>query len=320
MIRPRKGSRSRPIQNRSGKRVPATDRTPPDALPSNPCHATVSRGDDEVRLHKYLSDLGLGSRRQIEAWVVSGRIHVDGAVAQLGQKVTGRSRIHMDGRPVPHRFGGARPIRLLAYHKPEGEICTRDDPGNRPTVFQHLPRIRHARWVAVGRLDINTQGLLLFTDHGELANRLMQPDTGLEREYLCRVFGEVDHSTLDVLRKGVLLDGHEVGFLQVLRVRGEGANTWYRVIVTEGRYREIRRLWGSVGCRVNRLLRVRYGPVKLLRSLPPGRWVELSRKEVHEMVQLSGMTMSTPAAEKGRSVRPHSREKPRKKSGRQARK
>ncbi len=238
-----------------------------------------------IRLQKYLSDLGLGSRRQVESWIEEGRIRVDGRAAELGQKVSDRSRILLDGKPVSRRPPAARDIRVIAYNKPEGEICSRDDPAGRPTVFRNLPRLRKARWVAVGRLDINTRGLLLFTTDGDLANRLMHPDTGLEREYLCRVFGDVGDAAIDTLRRGVELDGERIGFHSIARQRGEGRNTWFRVVVTEGRYREVRRLWESVGCRVSRLVRVRYGPVRLPRGVPTGGWAELGAAEVGGIVR-----------------------------------
>lgn len=245
----------------------------------------VTEGPGSIRLQKYLSDLGLGSRRQVESWIEKGRIRVDGRAAELGQKVSDRSRILLDGRPVSRRPPAARGARVIAYNKPEGEICSRDDPAGRPTVFRNLPKIRKARWVAVGRLDINTRGLLLFTTDGDLANRLMHPATGLEREYLCRVFGDVDAAAMDTLRRGVELDGERIGFRSIARQRGEGRNTWFRVVVTEGRYREVRRLWEAVGCRVSRLVRVRYGPVRLPRGVPAGGWAELGAAEVDGIVR-----------------------------------
>ena len=265
-------------------------RTPVNATPAAP-EAGSGRGAEGtsgIRLQKYLSDLGLGSRRQVESWIGEGRIRVDGRAAELGQKVGGRSRILLDGKPVRSRSPVAGGARVIAYNKPEGEICSRDDPAGRPTVFRNLPRIRKARWVAVGRLDINTRGLLLFTTDGDLANRLMHPDTGLEREYLCRVFGDVDDAALGALRRGVDLDGERIAFRGITRQRGEGRNTWFRVVVAEGRYREVRRLWEAVGCRVSRLVRVRYGPVKLPRGLPPGGWAELGAGELNGIFRAAG--------------------------------
>ena len=247
-----------------------------------------------TRLQKYLSDLGMGSRRGIEEWIAKGRVRVDGQQASLGQRVTDASRITVDGHPVRRPLQSASEIRVIAYNKPEGEICSRDDPGNRTTVFERLPRIRGARWVAVGRLDINTRGLMLFTTSGDLANRLMQPATGLEREYLCRVFGEVSESALETLSRGVSLDGELIAFKRIQRQRGEGRNTWYRVVVTEGRYREVRRLWESVQCRVSRLVRVRYGPILLARNLKPGEWVSLSPAEISTLFGLAGLDGGKP--------------------------
>ncbi|MGR3914968.1 MAG: pseudouridine synthase [Gammaproteobacteria bacterium] len=225
------------------------------------------------RLHKHLASRGLGSRRMLEAWIAQGKIRVDGRVAQLGDSVCARSRISVNGRPLRAR-AVTRP-RVLLYHKPEGEISTRDDPRGRPTVFARLPKLRGARWVAVGRLDFNTRGLLLFTDDGELANRLMHPRFGIEREYLCRVYGEADEAALVRLRAGLRIEREVLRFAQVRRGRGDGRNVWFSVVLTQGRYREIRRLWEAVGCRLSRLIRVRYGEIELPKSLPPGQWREL---------------------------------------------
>ncbi|CAJ2375986.1 MAG: pseudouridine synthase [Gammaproteobacteria bacterium] len=226
-----------------------------------------------ARLHKHLAALGLGSRRLLETWIAQGKIRVDGRVAKLGDRVGARSRISIDGRPLRAR-APARP-RVLLYHKPEGEISTRSDPRGRPTVFRHLPKLRGARWVAVGRLDLNTRGLLLFTDDGELANRLMHPSFGVEREYMCRVYGDVDEAALARLRAGLRIGGELLRFDRVRRGRGDGRNAWFSVVVTQGRYREIRRLWEAAGCRLSRLIRVRYGGIELPRNLPPGKWREL---------------------------------------------
>ncbi|MGR3984073.1 MAG: pseudouridine synthase [Gammaproteobacteria bacterium] len=225
------------------------------------------------RLHKHLAALGLGSRRMLETWIAQGKIRVDGRVAKLGDSVCARSRISVDGRPL--RARAAARTRVLLYHKPEGEISTRSDPRGRPTVFGRLPKLRDGRWVAVGRLDFNTRGLLLFTDDGGLANRLMHPSFGIEREYLCRVYGEVDAAALARLRAGLRIGGELLRFAQVHRGRGDGRNAWFSVVVMQGRYREIRRLWEAVGCRLSRLIRVRYGEIELPKTLPPGHWREL---------------------------------------------
>ncbi|MEM7195670.1 MAG: pseudouridine synthase [Pseudomonadota bacterium] len=236
------------------------------------------------RLQKYLSSIGVGSRRKVDSWIAEGRVRVNGQVAQPGIRVTEKSRISIDGKPVRARAAESK-TRFIIYNKPEGEICTRSDPQNRPTVFRQLPRLKGERWVVVGRLDINTRGLLLFTNSGSAANRLMHPSNMVEREYLCRVFGEVNKQTVERLLEGIAIDGRKSSFLKVKRQRGEGRNTWYKVVLTQGRYREVRRLWEKVGCQVNRLVRIRYGPVELPRSLRQGQWSELSAGEVNRLMR-----------------------------------
>jgi len=237
-----------------------------------------------IRLQKFLADRGISSRRKIEVWIEQGKIRVDGRVAQPGDRVTRHSRISIDGKPLRGNTG-PRVTRILVYNKPEGEISTRDDPGKRDTVFRRLPRLRVARWVVVGRLDINTRGLLLFTNNGDVANRLMHPEFGLEREYLCRVFGNVSDNDLERLRGGVMLDDQMVNFKEVRRQRGEGRNTWFSVVVTEGKYREVRRLWQSVGCQLSRLVRVRYGNIVLPKGLRQGEWAELKSIQISRLLK-----------------------------------
>ncbi len=223
------------------------------------------------RLHKVLARTGIGSRREVEVWIREGRVSVDGKVAHTGQVVTPRSRISVDGKPV--RLSQPRHGKVLVYHKPAGRICTRSDLAGRPTVFEQLPRLRGSKWVTVGRLDFNTSGLLLVTTDGELANRLAHPSAGLEREYLCRVQGEVSKDFLRRLRAGIDLDGRAARFESVTAEGGGGGrNRWYRVVITEGRYREVRRMWAAGGYQVSRLIRVRYGPVRLPRDLKPGSY------------------------------------------------
>jgi 23S rRNA pseudouridine2605 synthase len=245
-----------------------------------------------IRLQKFLAERGLGSRRKIEGWITEGKIRVDGRQAQLGDRVDENSRISIDGRPLRGKHQ-VRKSRVIIYNKPEGEICSRDDPANRPTVFRHLPKLKGERWVSVGRLDINTRGLLLFTNKGDLANRLMHPEFGLEREYLCRIFGKVDASAVTRLTEGVELDGEMVRFQELKRNRGEGSNTWYSVVVTEGKYREVRRMWESVGCRVSRLMRVRYGATRLPKNLRQGEYLELKEAEVSRLLQSGGESQQT---------------------------
>ena len=237
------------------------------------------------RLQKLLAAAGHGSRRQIEAWIAAGRVSLNGAPARLGDRAGTGDRIELDGKPLALKPAGAPP-RVLLYHKPDGEMVTRSDPEGRPTVFQRLPPIPGGKWVAVGRLDINTAGLLLLTDSGELANRLMHPRYEVEREYAVRVLGALSPENRTKLLSGVRLDDG-IGRFDRLEPSGaaEGANRWYRVVLREGRNREVRRLFEALGRKVSRLLRVRYGPVELPRDLRPGNWIELDGKSVAEIVK-----------------------------------
>ncbi len=259
------------------------------------------------RLQKVLAAAGLGSRREIEGWIVAGRVSVNGSLATLGQRVGPRDAITIDGRPLGREFreaqGAALP-RVIVYNKPEGEICTRRDPDGRPTVFERLPRLRGGRWVLVGRLDLNTAGLLLVTDHGELANRLMHPGYGIEREYLVRINGEVDESILERLRRGVELEDGRAAFDAVEPRGGNGRNRWFAVLLREGRNREVRRLWEAVGCTVSRLKRVRFGPVSLGPRDLRGSWRELAEPELRALFERVSLPLPMPAqAEPRRNAR-----------------
>ncbi|NKB64833.1 MAG: pseudouridine synthase [Gammaproteobacteria bacterium] len=236
------------------------------------------------RLQKFLAGLGIGSRRKIETWILEGKIRVNGKVAKLGDRVNEHSQISIDGRPVKTRVVDVSQ-KVILYNKPEGEISTRDDPMKRPTVFRKLPGLKGQRWIAVGRLDLNTRGLILFTTDGKLANRLMHPSHELEREYLCRVFGQVSDDAIEQLQAGIELNGTTVKFHSVRRQRGEYSNTWYSVVVKEGKYREVRRMWEAVGCQVSRLIRTRYGVVGLPKGLRQGQWLELSPDVVSRLVE-----------------------------------
>lgn len=246
------------------------------------------------RLQKFLAGQGVGSRRQIEDWIRQGRISINGTVAKLGAQVSGAETIRVDGEPLRLRAGPAR-RRVLAYYKPLGEVTSRNDPEQRPTVFQRLPLLRSGRWIAVGRLDLNTQGLLLLTNDGELANRLMHPSAQIEREYAVRVLGAVEPAVLTALKQGVALEDGVAQFKAVTDAGGSGANHWYRVVLCEGRNREVRRLWESQGVVVSRLLRVRYGPVQLRRGLRPGRWDELDDEQIDGLLEAVGMVQPTHA-------------------------
>lgn len=254
------------------------------------------------KLQKVLARAGLGSRREIETWIRAGRVAVNGSVARLGDRVTDSDRIAVDQRPVRIPAAQEQPKRLLLYNKPEGEICSRHDPEGRPSVFAALPRLKGARWISVGRLDFNTSGLLLFTTDGELANALMHPASALDREYLCRVLGEVDEDMLQRLRDGVLLEDGPARFTDITIGNSQGANRWYTVTVVEGRNREVRRLWESQGVQVSRLKRVRFGPVFLPSRLRQGRWEELPVPALAQLYQVAGLPVPTLTA---------SRDKPR---------
>ncbi|SDP85631.1 23S rRNA pseudouridine(2605) synthase RluB [Ectopseudomonas guguanensis] len=233
------------------------------------------------KLQKVLARLGLASRREIETWIAEGRVKVNGAAATLGQRVDANDAIALDGRLLKREEITGSVRRVLIYNKPDGEICTRDDPEGRPTVFDRLPRPKEGRWINIGRLDINTTGLLLFTTDGELANRLMHPSYQMDREYAVRVRGEVTEEMLENLKTGVMLEDGPAKFTDIKEAPGgEGFNHWYHCVVMEGRNREVRRLWESQGLVVSRLKRVRFGPVFLTSELTMGRWREMDQREV----------------------------------------
>jgi 23S rRNA pseudouridine2605 synthase len=246
------------------------------------------------RLQKVLASAGIGSRREIEQWIRAGRITVNGKVAELGQKVTGREKILIDQRPVPALRKTRPSPRVLIYHKPSGEVCTRSDPEGRPTIFDRLPPLQGSRWINVGRLDLATSGLLLLTTDGELANALMHPSMEVEREYAVRVQGTVSEATLARIRAGITLEDGKAKFDSVEPAGGEGSNQWFRVVVSEGRNRLVRRVWEAVECRVSRLIRVRYGPVELSRSLRPGHHRLLREKELGALYAAAGLGDSEP--------------------------
>lgn len=239
-----------------------------------------------IKLQKALADAGRGSRREIEAWIAEGRVTVNGEPAHVGQRVSAADKVKVDGRLVQLKAGQDRLPRILLYHKPEGEIVSRDDPEGRPTVFEKLPRIHNGRWIAIGRLDFNSCGLMLFSSSGELANRLMHPRYGLEREYAVRVLGQPDEEALARLRQGVELEDGLARFNRFDEAGGEGANRWFNVTISEGRNREVRRMFEAVGLTVSRLMRVRYGPVVLPSHLKRGQWHELDEREVQTLRRL----------------------------------
>lgn len=241
------------------------------------------------KLQKVLARAGIGSRREMEDYISRGRVTVDGKPASLGDRVTPTQAIRVDGHPVQVASEEQQVCRVLAYHKPEGEICSRTDPEGRPTVFSRLPNIKGARWIAIGRLDINTSGLLLFTTDGELANRLMHPKFEVEREYAVRVFGEINDAMIQRLRTGVELEDGKANFKRIKALPGEGINRWFHVVLTEGRNREVRRMWESQGAVVSRLIRVRYGDLLLPKHLPAGGYTEYPLAEVNYLRNLVGL-------------------------------
>jgi len=241
----------------------------------------------DEKLQKVLARSGYGSRREMERWIEKGRVAVNGRIAKLGDRVDRKARIEVDGKPVDS--SGQEKTRVLLYHKPPGEVCSRKDPQGRRTVFDRLPKLQSGRWISIGRLDYNTSGLLLFTTDGELANALMHPSSNIEREYMVRVKGEVTEDTFKALRAGVMLEDGLARFTDIEDGGGEGANHWYYVVIMEGRTREVRRLWESQDCVVSRLKRTRYGNVFIPSQVKQGMWIELQNKEVKDLYRQGGL-------------------------------
>ncbi|MDM3872096.1 pseudouridine synthase [Porticoccus sp. W117] len=248
----------------------------------------MSEGVVTEKLQKVLAAGGLGSRRAMEQWIADGRVMVNGQPATLGDRVAPEDNIQVDGKPFARKSADSR-LRVLLYNKPLGEICTRNDPEGRPTVFERLPKLSGERWVSVGRLDINTSGLLLFTNDGELANKLMHPSSNMDREYLVRVHGDVDEDGLKRLRDGVLLDDGMAKFSDIVPGEANGANRWFTVALMEGRNREVRRLWESQGVEVNRLKRVRFGPIFFPSYLREGQWMDLEPQDIKALCRQAGI-------------------------------
>lgn len=247
----------------------------------------------EERVQKALARLGFGSRREIERWIEQGAVRVNGKKISLGAKVSEGDRVHLNNRSVIISANYEK-TQIILYNKPEGEICTRNDPEGRKTVFNKLPKIKSGRWINIGRLDINTSGLLLFTNHGELANRLMHPSYEIEREYAVRVNGFVSDEVLKKLQTNVELEDGSAHFDSIEDGGGEGKNHWYHVVLREGRNREVRRLWEAVGCQVSRLIRVRYGDLKLPRNLRQRNSVELEPDVVKQMAKAVDLKIDDP--------------------------
>ena len=243
--------------------------------------------DKGQKLQKVLANLGLGSRRKMERWIEEGRVTVDGSLATLGDRIHTGQTLRLDGKPL--EVDAAEQVRVLLYHKPVREVCSRDDPEGRKTVFERLPKLKSGRWISVGRLDFNTSGVLLFTTDGALANALMHPSSAIEREYLVRVMGRVDEPMLGRLKDGVELDDGPARFSDIQEGGGDGINRFFYVVLMEGRNREVRRLWESQGTTVSRLKRVRYGEVFLPSKLKKGQWLELPQRDVDVIYQMAGL-------------------------------
>ncbi len=243
------------------------------------------------KIQKVLARVGLGSRRAMETLIMEGRVSVNGHTAKLGDRISGSDQLRVDGRVVKFESAEESRRRVILYYKPEGEVCTRTDPEGRPTVFDRLPKLKNERWVAIGRLDINSQGLLLFSTDGDFANCLMHPSSEIDREYAVRVRGEVTEQALESLSQGVMLEDGPARFDDIVDVGGEGSNHWYHVVIREGRKREVRRMWETQGVQVSRLIRVRYGSVHLPKNLKAGRYVELEKEAIDALARESGASL-----------------------------
>lgn len=246
------------------------------------------------RIHKALARAGWGSRRAIERLIAAGRIRLNGKVAVAGSKVQPGDRVRIDDGREVRIEAVSEPLRVLAYNKPAGVVCTRSDEQGRPTIFEKLPRVKNGRWINIGRLDINTSGLLLFTNHGELAHRLMHPRYRIDREYAARVYGPVEREMLARMRAGVDIEGEVFRFDDIVTGEGEGTNQWYYCVVQSGRNREVRRLWESQGVQVSRLMRVRFGNIMLPTDLRGGRQVEIGGALLQALCDLVGLGAEAP--------------------------
>jgi 23S rRNA pseudouridine2605 synthase len=270
----------------------------------------LTADDDAPKLHKVLADAGLGSRRDMEELIIAGRVSVNGEPAHIGQRILPTDQVRINGKLIQRKIS-KRPPRVLIYHKPAGEIVSHNDPDGRPSVFERLPNMKAGKWLAVGRLDFNTEGLLLFTTSGDLANRLMHPRYGIEREYAVRTLGELEEGMRQKLLSGIELEDGTAQFSKISDGGGEGANRWYRVTIGEGRNREVRRMFEAIGLTVSRLIRTRYGALTLPSNLKRGRWDELDEHAVRDLMTLSGLEklVSKGTAGNGRSQRPAATER-----------
>lgn len=289
-IRPPRKPRSAPASliRRAKAPEPVTAR-PRNPLPDQDGSAeTENEVSASQKLQKILANAGIGSRRDMETWIEAGRVSVNGVTATLGRRVSSGDRILVDNRPVKLNFEAELP-RVLIYHKREGEIVSRDDPQARTTVFDELPRVRNGKWIAIGRLDFNTEGLLIFTTSGDLANRLMHPSFEVEREYSVRIMGELSQEQMRSMTAGIELEDGPAHFERIAEQGGEGSNRWYQVIIKEGRNREVRRVFEALGMMVSRLIRVRFGMVNLPPRVKRGQMLELESAQVAGLLKWVGL-------------------------------
>jgi 23S rRNA pseudouridine2605 synthase len=268
--------------------------------PAKQVRRDLTADDDAPKLHKVLAEAGLGSRRDMEDLIVAGRVSVNGEPAHIGQRILPTDAVRINGKLIQRRVNSSKPPRVLVYHKPAGEIVSHDDPEGRPSVFDRLPTMKTGKWLAVGRLDFNTEGLLLFTTSGDLANRLMHPRYNIDREYAVRTLGELEEGMRQKLLAGVELDDGLANFTKIADGGGEGINKWYRVVIGEGRNREVRRMFEAVGLTVSRLIRTRYGAMTLPSGLKRGRWEELEENDVRSFMAAFGIEKKGAGADKGK--------------------
>jgi len=267
---------------------------------SKPVRRDLTADDDAPKLHKVLAEAGLGSRRDMEELIVAGRVSVNGEPAHIGQRILPTDAVRINGKLIQRKVNNSKPPRVLVYHKPAGEIVSHDDPEGRPSVFDRLPTMKTGKWLAVGRLDFNTEGLLLFTTSGDLANRLMHPRYNIDREYAVRTLGELEEGMRQKLLAGVELEDGLANFTKIADGGGEGINKWYRVVIGEGRNREVRRMFEAVGLTVSRLIRTRYGAMTLPSGLKRGRWEELEENDVRNFMTAFGIEKKGGSGEQGK--------------------
>jgi 23S rRNA pseudouridine2605 synthase len=282
----------RPAKSAAGKPARATGQSSKPKVTRDADEKALPIASGDEKLQKVLARAGIGSRREMERAIEAGQVKVNDKIAKLGDRVLPQDKIFVNGQRVVLRSELTR-RRVILYNKPEGEICSRSDPEGRPTVYDHLPPLKGERWISVGRLDFNTSGLLLFTNDGELANKLMHPSSVIDREYLVRIQGEVTDEMRASLLKGVALDDGVARFTDIVDGAGEGKNRWFYCVVMEGRNREVRRLWESQGVKVSRLKRVRYANIFIPSHVRVGQWIDLTEREIQDLCMTAGFDSST---------------------------